>query len=226
MKIWYLKASDLFRNLPEEEFRKIDEMATMRKYQKGETIYIYPEELRKVFLIKTGFVEVGKIDDNGDKHILEILGPKEFFGFLNMGGSDESYARTLSEVLVCYFDEKELLSLLKKFPELALNMIKIQASQIKELESMTVLRSIKGLRSRILHLVNSLYWKFGGENGVIPVNLTHQDIADILGCSRETVSVLMSQLKEEGVLDYSRRELRIVSPDKLNEFLAHLEKSA
>lgn len=226
IKIWYLKASDLFRGLPEEDFKKLDEMASMKRYDKGEAIYYYPEELRKVFLIKTGFVEVGKIDENGERHILEILGPMEFFGFLSMGGSGESYARALSDLLVCYFDEKELLSLLKRYPGLALNMIKIQSAQIKELETMNVLRSIKGLKSRLLHLIRSLYSKFHDDNGMIQVALTHHDFADILGCSRETVSILMSQLKEEGVLSYSRKGIRIITPEKLDEFLAKMEKSA
>lgn len=86
-KIWYLQQLDLFKGLPTEKMKTIDELFFMKEYCQGETIF-EPGETDRVYIVKTGKVEIYKITEDGKKFIIDILKKGSLFGDL---GFEHSY---------------------------------------------------------------------------------------------------------------------------------------
>ena len=216
LKLWYLKNVKLFKDMKEEELKKFNEKMYMKDYQKKEYIYLSPEHINHVYLIKHGNVEIGYLDESGREFALDILGPGELFGAVLGKGHRGGYARAVNRAIICVLDRQEFEDFLAKNPEFSIRIMKFLGFKITALENKLQNLVFKDVKTRICELLSSLYEKVGDkQSGMIRVPLTHQDIANLVGSTRETASVYLSELKKEGIIDYVRKKVRVLAPQKL-----------
>ncbi|RMG67876.1 MAG: Crp/Fnr family transcriptional regulator [Calditrichaeota bacterium] len=221
MKLWYLKNIQVFKGLSDEEMRRINERMIMKNYQKREYIYLSSENLDKVFVIKKGNVEIGYIDEGGRELAIDILGKGEIFGaVMGREGYLGGYARAIDKALICHMPRQEFEEILQRFPNLSYRILKLLGLKINVLENKLQNLVFKDVKTRICELLYNLYRKSGDpDTGRIKIPLTHQDIANLVGSTRETASVYLSELKKEGVIDYERKNIQIVSLRGLERYV-------
>lgn len=168
---------------------------------KGSIIYHQGDKARCFYYLKKGRVKVVMTSADGMEKTLstasagEILGEAAFFD--KMPRISSAYALTNIEVISV--DEAKLLTLIKDNPKLALELLEIQATRIRQLSSqidaITFMKADGRIASLLLQSASSNI-----------VNYTHEEIAGIVGVSRVTVSKILNRFKREGLLktDYGK----------------------
>ncbi|GAB4333200.1 MAG: Crp/Fnr family transcriptional regulator [Calditrichia bacterium] len=221
LKLWYLKNLPLFKDTKKFNMAALDEMTVMKNYKKKEYIYFSAEDTDRVYLIKEGHIEIGYLDDSGKEFAVDILGPGEICGTIPGVGNQGGYARALSKALVCVINRNEFEMFLQKYPDVSFRVLKLFGFKINVLENKLQNLVFKDIKTRICDLLYSLYQKSGDkERQIIKVPLTHRDIANLVGCTRETASLNLSELKKEGIIDYDRRRIKILAMDRLKKHIS------
>ncbi|GBC85468.1 cAMP-activated global transcriptional regulator CRP [bacterium HR11] len=220
---WYFQRMELFQGLPEEELRWLHRQSLMRHYRPGTYIALSLPDESHIYMVKAGFVELGYRDARGRVFVVDLLGPGDFFGRLSFGGHVDSFARAAGEVDLCIIAPQAFLSVIERYPDLALRVLQRQAAYIRLLESRLRGVVFQDVRHRILHLLSDFHRRFARRpDECLEIPLTHRAIASMVGCSRETASLYLSRLKKAGIIDYTRRYICIRDPQGLQEKLPSL----
>ncbi len=210
LKLWFLKQHDLFQSLPEEALEELDRRSVMKAFPPRTHICL-PEGADQVYLIKDGHLEVGTQDPEGRELILELLGPHDFFGILSRDPAHVPFLRTVGPTRVCILSRRDFLDLIRRYPDVALKVFERQTLRIQELERRLEALALQNTRRRMARLLVTLSETFG--EGGIP--LTHQELASMAGCARETASMILSSFQKEGWIETGKGRIRILKVEAL-----------
>jgi CRP-like cAMP-binding protein len=216
-KLWYLSQISIFEEMSREEIREIDQLDTIHHFNwiTKNTLVQTPESAREgLYFVKEGKLRLYKLNDSGKQFTLGILTRGNIFGELNSFsfGTRMVYIETMESSLLCTMSESQFEKLMINRPQLALKFLKALSDRLKEREDQLEQLALHGLRKRVLHLLSTLIAKFGViQDGYALINLplSHQEIANMLGASREAVSGVMSELAKEGVVKTSRLSVQL-----------------
>jgi CRP-like cAMP-binding protein len=159
-----------------------------------------------------------------------VPGPGNVFGELEglSTGTRHSFAEAVTDVLVCSLREEDLERLMRAYPEVAVRMVRVLSGRLRELEDLLERLALSSARTRVLHLLVKLADSFGVPEGRftrLDVAVGHQDLADMVGCSRETVTLTLGELARRGVVRTARRRLW-VDPSRARRLLQSAESAA
>ena len=206
-KLWFIKRIDLFKNLSQELMNSLEENSFMKEFKKN-SIITTPENTDYVYLVKSGKVILYR-EENGKRFITDILKEGEIFGQITEC-SDE-YAQALTDTLLCMINKNFFEKLINQDINLNFQIRKYLGLKKYTLEVALSDIVFKPVEERLLSLLKRLSKKFGVETTEKPefvkinIPLTHQNIADMIGSSRETVSNLLNKLKKENKIITERK---------------------
>lgn len=210
-----------------EEIREIDQLDTVHHFTwiAKHTLVQTPDDGREgLFFVKEGKLRLYKLNENGKQLTLGILTRGNIYGELNSFsfGTSRVYVETMEPSLICSMSESQFERLMVNRPQLAVKFLKALSDRLKEREEQLEQIAFYGLRERILHLLATLSNKFGTvQDGytLIDLPLSHQEIANMLGATREGVSAVMSELAKEGIVRTGRMrvELAVRTIESLKE---------
>lgn len=209
---------NLWSHLTDDEYEELNIVHNFLEVAKDDYVYLEAFHHNKLYFIKEGYIKIGYISDEGIEVIRDIIQKGEIFGQItltkdNLNGEFAKAYR--SEVSLCAFTIEDFQRLLRKKPELALNFSKQIGDKLRTLENRLVNLLNKDVRTRLLHFLWHLLRVHHVENQLgecrLPNYLTHEDIAHLIGSSRQTVTTLLNEFASEGLLIYSRQE--IIYPD-------------
>ncbi|MFZ3589888.1 Crp/Fnr family transcriptional regulator [Bacillus sp. DJP31] len=224
-KLFLLSQISLLDELPMEELQIIDEMSEMKPVKKGVLIFSPEKPIEALFLLKKGQVRLYKINQSGKQFTVDILVDGNIFGETSTLSvtDDNTYAEAMTDTYLCMISKTEFETFIEKNPKIAIKLINILSTRLKELYSLSEKIALGDVRYRIIYLLLKLSEKTGrrkNEWQTIEMKITHQDVANMVGSTRETTSAIMSQLKKEG---YIKKTLRLaVHVDRVNEILNDL----
>ncbi len=211
-KLAYLSQIDLFRQLSREELQAVDRVAAVQVAPRG-TLLLDPARFEPVlYLVKRGYVRLYRVTPEGRQLTVSLVGPGNVFGELEglSTGTRRSFGEAVTDVLLCVLRDADLERLMRAYPEVAVRMVRVLSERLRELEELLERVALSNVRTRLLHLLLKLAERFGTPEGrlvQVGVGLTHQDLADMVGCSRETVTLTLGELGREGVVRTARRRL-------------------
>lgn len=222
-KIWYLKEINLLSRLSDEEITYIDRQSRMRTYKKGTTIYFSSSDVQQIFFLKQGKVKLYKSDPSGKEMVFAILKEKESFGSLSPieGTTSTEFAEAMEDTLCCLIDKKIFFSFIKDKPYIVLRLNKMLSLKIYELEMLVEQLTFKSVMERMVYLFLKLSEKFGvhfNEGKMININLTHSDIAAMIGSTRESTTLALNKLKNLGLIDSRKKKIILPDLEKLSNF--------
>jgi CRP-like cAMP-binding protein len=204
-KLSLLSQINLLDELPMKDLQVIDRMSEMKPVKKG-TIILSPDKpIEALFLLKKGQVRLYRMNKNGKQFTVDILVDGNIFGETSTLSltDDQIYAEAMTDSYLCILGKSEFEKFIEKNPKIALKFINILSTRLKELYSLSEKIALGDVKYRILYLLLKLSEKTGrrkNEWQTIDMKLTHQDIASMIGSTRETVSAIISQLKKEGFI--------------------------
>ncbi len=215
IKYWYLRNYDLFENLSKEQIHDLSDIARFVRMKKGQTIYFANDESKRLYFLINGKIKISEVDRLGNEMIKDIILTGDMFGEIPITGlqTSQEFAEILSsEVILCTFTMDQFEKLMEKHPNLALSFSKKMGEKLRRLEHRYANLVFKDVKARLKDFLMDWANKEGKpvEDGLVIKNyLTHNEIASLISSSRQTVTTLINELKEEGVIAYSRSLITI-----------------
>ncbi len=220
-KLWYLERINIFKDLSDDELKRIDKVSSMRTAPKDKFIYFPEEPSTVVFLLKEGRVKIGTYSDDGKEIIKAILEPGEIFGELTVAGQSKrtDFAQVIDEnTRFCAVRKEEMLRILESNPRLGLRITNLIGLRLQRMERRFESLIFKDSRQRIVDFIRTLVLEKGRKVGfeyAVKHKLTHQDIANLTATSRQTVTLVMNELRDNGIIGFDRRNIIVHEMDKL-----------
>jgi len=208
MEIKDLRFIPLFSELNENDLKEIIQCSVTQIYKKDNMVLIEEEIGSTMFIILSGRVKISRISEEGREVILSILMDGDFFGEMAIldGQTRSANAMTLEDTELMIIRRENFLRMLRDYPQIAINLLKELAHRLRRSDS-----QIKSLSlQNALGKVASTLVRIADDSGVIKqgqVEIAHlppqQDLANMAGTSRETISRVIKSL---GQLGYVRKE--------------------
>ncbi len=217
-----LKNIPIFSHLSDEVIQKIIELQKTKKYKKGEIIFYEGDKGEAFFFVKSGKVKIYKTSLDGRDITLNILGEGSIFAEVTLF-NDINYPATV-EVLenseIGMILNKDIEQMILNNTILALQIIKVLTKRLYRSQKTLKEMAFSDTYNRISRTLLDLCERHGKktELGIeIDTAITRQDIANMVGTSRETVSRVISELKKEKILDTSSKKIIVMDKNKLTE---------
>jgi CRP/FNR family cyclic AMP-dependent transcriptional regulator len=221
--VWHLKNTKLFEDLSPEELDKLSKITPYKRFAAGDIIYHMEDPADAVYFIRDGMVKISMYFPNGKEMILAILGQYDIFGELLLLPSERrpNQAEAVMDTTLIVLPERDFQRLLQQQPRIAMKFMQVMTTQLWQAQSRFAEVGAFDAPGRLANLLLRLANDFGvpGERGtVIDLNLTQQDLAKMIGATRETVSHCLARLLEYGAVRRRRAPIT-VNVEKLQQFL-------
>jgi CRP-like cAMP-binding protein len=213
-KFWYLKNINIFDGMDDAQMKIVEKMTTMSQVAKHRPIYFPEQQSNVIFFLKDGHVKLSRLHEDGREIILDVLGPGEIFGelsFIDESGRKE-IAEALDECLICSMKKQDFENMLMRNPALNLRLTKWIGLKLRRFEEKMSDLAFKDVSKRIMSFLIRYAEDFGKvKSGIVTVNsfLSHQEIAYLTATSRQTVTTVLNDLKQRGLIDFNRATLTI-----------------
>ena len=213
---------ELFRGISEAEARKVSSLCSERKYRKGAVIYSKGDPGDALFILKSGKVRILALSDKGMETIVHILKEGAIFGELIL--SEETRAFTAvagTEALTTVLSKGSLVELLASIPTVSMNFNRLLSKRLAKVEMEFGDFGHSWSYTRLAKVLLRLCDEHGKETPkgiLIPLRLTHEDLANLIGTTRETVTTQMIRFRRKGLVKRQDRFL-VVNKPRLAEFV-------
>lgn len=214
-KMLIIRRNDFLNKLTKNDYETLNILHNYIIADKDAYIYFDAQYLNKLYFVKEGYVKIGMVDDTGEELIKEILQPGDVFGqfMLERGNLNGEFAQAHKcETILCAFTIMDFERLLEIRPDLSIAFSRKIGQKLKKVENRLLSLLQKDVRTRLLYF----FWTMlQNKNDIvsntitIPNFLTHEDIARLSATSRQTVTTLINQFAEEGLLDVDRKSITI-----------------
>lgn len=218
----FLQNVPIFAELEEEELSTIAKLGVRKKYKKGNLVVLEKEMGAALFVIVSGKVKIIRTNEDGREVILSIFGPGEFFGEMSlldgMARSASVVSLTKSELFMIH--RRDFLKLLHEQPKVSISLLAELAMRLRKADAQIKSLSLKDAAGRIATVILTLADDIGiFHKGKVTIDELplQQDMANMAGTSRETVSRTIHQFVEQGHLQLEGNKLTIVNYDEFRK---------
>lgn len=222
MDLSVLRTIPLFSELNDDELNQISKFAVRQFYKKDNMVLIEEEVGSTMFVILNGRVKISRISDEGREVILSILCDGDFFGEMSIldGQTRSANAVTLEDTELLIIRREDFLTVLYDFPQIAINLLKELAHRLRRSDS-----QIKSLSlQNALGKVASTLLRIADDSGTIKqgqVEISQlppqQDLANMAGTSRETISRVIKSLSQLGYVRKEGSKLIIIDYNRFRQ---------
>lgn len=202
-KLWYLNTNRLLKDLPEQDKDELVPLLQESKVHKKECVYNMGDASDTIYILKEGRIKVSRFSEDGRELTMDILDPGDIFGELSLTGEveRETSAEALEDSFICSIRRELFEDFLGKRPDLSLNITKMIGGRMRKIENRLENLIFQDVQKRLFLALSDLGEKYGApvEEGImISVKLSHQEIANLIGAARETVTSELNNLKKKG----------------------------
>ncbi|MEW6247942.1 MAG: Crp/Fnr family transcriptional regulator [Nitrospirota bacterium] len=224
-KLWYLKHIRLFDGLSQTEMQEMERITQMQAVKKRQPLYLPGDPSSNVYLLKQGRVKIASTAPSGKEVTFDILEPGEVFGELEVleERPRETAAEALDDTLICVIRREDFDRYLRTHPDLSVKLTKLIGLRLRKIQSRVEDLVFRDVPARLAHLLLELSKTDGVPDGPhirLGIKLTHQEMANLIGCSRETVSTTLGQFREQGLIRIEGRSITLLNPDHLTRLVS------
>ncbi|MFT4753373.1 MAG: CRP-like cAMP-binding protein [Salibacteraceae bacterium] len=215
-----VKGISKFGTLCNESLEAINYNKSCTAYKKGQILFHEDTRPLGVFCVNKGKLKVYKTGDDGKDQIIQISRPGDLLGYRAMIGEDlyPVTAEALEDVQVCFVPKTEFVRLLDSSKEFSNLLLKEACHELSKMTEMLTNLAQKTVRERLavsLLMLNDVYKENKNEEDFAEINLTREDLANIVGTATETIIRLLHDFKEEKLIKTNGRKIMVLEPDNL-----------
>ena len=218
-KLWCMSEIDIFCDLAPAEMDAIAAMAAMKTYGPGEILYSPPSPVETLFILKAGRVRLFRVSADGRALTTSLIDPGTIFGEMIVLGQQmyDNYAEALDEVVVCVLNRACVQQYLLSDARIAARITAILGERLLDMERRLSDSVFKSVPQRIAGVLLQLAaparrpLASRGEQ----IKLTHEQIAALVGTSRETTTKILGEFADRGLVRLGRGRITLVSREEL-----------
>ncbi len=201
-----------------ESLKKLSEERELRSYKKKDDIYKEGGYPKGIYFVSKGKVKVAHTSDSGKELITELHNEGDFFGYLSLlqGEKYTSSATALEDSEIYMIPKDDFSALIYKNAEVSRKFIEILSNNLLEREDQLVKLAYNSVRKRVAEALVKLSDKYKKEGDTkFSMNVSREDLANIVGTATETVIRTLSDFKEEKLIEVSGSTISVINYDKL-----------
>ncbi len=220
-KLNFLEQFPLFSSFSPEEKQLLGQMVELKKRPKYSYLYVPGDSSDKIFFLVKGTIKIGSHSSDGKEVIKAILHPMAMFGEMCVVGEKnrKDFARVMNQDAQ-YFTLKveDFKRLMRSNHQLSINVLNMIGDRLRRVEDRLEALIFKDARTRIIDFIKDSADKRGRQVGfetLIKHSLTQQDIANLTGTSRQTVTSVLNELKKLNLIYFTRKSILVRDLAKL-----------
>ncbi|MGE5190290.1 MAG: Crp/Fnr family transcriptional regulator [Gemmatimonadota bacterium] len=227
MPLPFQTAKALLGNLPDGEAGGIEALFVERRYLRDAVVFHEGADADALFIVKAGFIKIAALSERGTETTLHILRPGDVFGEPAVTEPVRPFsAVAVTDAVLSVLPRARLLGLLESSPAFARNLVNLLSKRMGQVE-----REFAGLVNawahhrlarELLHLAADLGVETR-DGTLIPLPLTHEELSNLIGTTRETVTILLRKFEEMGIIRRRSRRI-VVDRPRLAEY-AHIAEA-
>jgi len=221
-KLWYLENFNLFEMMDKSKLMELEPMTSMQEIKKSQPIYFAEDPSNSIFFLKKGRVKLTRMSPEGKELIVALINPGDVFGEMSILdiGDRTDFATTIDESLICAISKNDFKAFIEKNPKLNLEITKLIGFRMRKYSERIEELVFKDAEQRVVSFIYNLAIDQGkriGDEIFLKPFLTHQNIAELTACTRQTVNSILTDLREKGIIDFDRKKLIIHDEAKIKK---------
>ena len=215
----FIRSVPVFAEIEAAELAKIVRVGVRKKYKKGSIILLEEETGAALFVIISGKVKIVRTDDEGREVILSILGENDFFGEMSIldGLSRSASVVAITKTELFMIHRRDFLKLMQDVPSVAISLLKEMTMRLRKADSQIKSLSLKDATGRVANVILQLADDIGTiRKGRVEIDELplQQDLANMAGTSRETISRVVHSFIKKGLVEMRGNKLIISDYEK------------
>ncbi len=218
----FLTYVPIFSELNDETLQKIEKVGTKKLFQKNDVVLMEDEVGTALFIIVTGKVKVSRTSTDGREVILTILSESDFFGEMAIldGQTRSATVIAIEDSELFIIQRSDFLELLKEFPEVSISLLQELTKRLRATDVKIKALSLKDAEGKVATVILQLADDVGKiKHGKVEIEKLplQQDLANMAGTSRETISRTLHSFAKKGLVELDGNKLRITDYEKFKE---------
>lgn len=210
----------LFRYLEPKELIDISYKRITERYKRGSIVYKEGQRMKGFYCVRSGVAKVYKTGVDGKEQIIRFARPGDIIGYRSVI-SDElacTSVKILSDAELCQLPSDILLELVRSNGTFAVELMKLTCKELEEANSFLTDVAQKTVKERLAEILIHLYEEFGvDEEGVLNINLTREEMSNLVGTATESIIRLLSEFKNLAYLELKGRKIKILDEPGLRK---------
>jgi CRP/FNR family cyclic AMP-dependent transcriptional regulator len=219
MKIDLIRKVPLFSTLTDSEFSQLAHIFVMRAYRKGQIIFLEEETGNYMYLVLAGKVKVSKAGVGGKETILAIHRTGDFFGEMSLldGKTAPATVSAMEDAKIISVSGSDFHKYLLHNEKVMLQIINVLCARLRQVwQTQSLSSSTADARIRMgIYQLAKRHGIRDAHGTIIDLKITHQELAEMVGTSRETVTRVLARLKDRGILEIDQRRMTLLDSDAL-----------
>lgn len=220
----YLRRIFVFNSLTDDELSKVAGIVRMKRYNKNTVIFREGEEGEGLFFVKKGKIKLSKLSEEGKEKILHFCQEGDVFAEILLfdGGVYPATAETIENAEIGLIRHADMERLLYENNEITVKLLKVMAKRLREAQFHIRDLAFKDAYSRLASTLLNLSAEYGREAAgaeYVGISLNQQELANVIGTSRETVARILGDWRRDGIIAVNKREIIIKDKKKLAAWL-------
>lgn len=222
-KLGLLSEVALFAGLSDADIEAIGHATTMTHCVRGQQILSPDDPPDRIHIVKKGRVRVFRITPDGKQLTLDIYEKGTILGDMSLLGQErlpEAYAEAIDAGVICTITPDELRRLIERYPTIGVNVIRHLSRRLQSAERELEAMAYQRVDQRLARRLTDLAQRFGVQTPrgtLIQANLTQQELAEMIGTTRETLAHTLGDFRRRGLLDTAHHQVLIRDAELLAE---------
>jgi CRP/FNR family transcriptional regulator, cyclic AMP receptor protein len=216
---WSVARLELLRGMSEQAIHQFEAMTRTTKRHRGEWIFVLGDAANNIYFLREGRVKITTFREDGHELVHKILGPGEIFGDVStiLGIARTTSAQVLEASLLFEVRRQDFESLLISYPEMSLKLLKSVGLRLKKAEAQLLNVVCNDVSTRVREALIDLVTLEPSARSDQPVRIgiTQQDLANLIGASRQQTWQVLKELEDSSVLRLTYRSILVTAPHKL-----------
>jgi len=219
-EIAFLRKLTLFSGLKDKDLIEINNLLESETYNEGCMIFNQGEKGHRVYFVKKGRIKIIRTSEDGNEQILEILQSGDVFAEVILFGinSYPATAITLSNVTVQYLSRERFKTYFNRNPQIGWGMLEVMAYKLFRSQRKIENLGLRNTKGSVASLIIDMISDFDTDIG-LKLYINRQDMASLIGTTRETVSRTLSDFKKEGLIKIKDNNLYIYNIDGIRKYI-------
>lgn len=209
-----LSEVDLFSDLSRDEMDALDRMAPSQRFLRGDLVFSQSQPSSSLFILKSGRIRIFRVTEEGKALTIGILEPGAVFGEMVLLGQrmHDNYAEAIEDSSICRLEVRDVERFLLSDPRIAVRIAQNLGEKVARLEERLTDLAHRPLAARLARTILTLA-EGGGSRGLTTgrgVRVTHEQLAGLVGSTRESTSKVMVELAAQRMIRQTRGQIVVV----------------